>query len=124
MNSVKKVGTIKIIVDFIKKDSDNILTLFNMHDDLTKTPLVKCTNEHYSEHPLIRPFDKLLEKGNPDIGNVTAILIKNNATPILGVIGSIVLTEAISIKRILIFPGWGLNKLSTDKAYFPQLSNR
>lgn len=76
-------------------------------DDFAKCPVIKENGVPFSEHPMLRPFDKFLIKGNPDIGEVTHVFILYHEINRPVMVCSIVKTK----KRILLLPAWGKGTL-------------
>ena len=72
--------------------------------DSLKYPVIKENGSPFSEHPLLRPFDKFLLDGNPKIGTVTYIFILHQKINRPTIVCAIVETE----NRILLLPAWGL----------------
>lgn len=77
---------------------------FPSMDDFTTCPVIKEKGIPFSEHPLLRPFDKFLLEGNPDIRKVTHAFILYREVNRPAMVCSMVKTE----KRILILPAWGI----------------
>ena len=79
------------------------------YDDFGKCPVIKNTGLPYSEHPLLRPFDKFFKKGDQNIGKVTYVFLFYEKARRPAIIFSMVKTD----KRILILPAWGTGNLKS-----------
>ncbi|VUT27517.1 MAG: hypothetical protein SYNGOMJ08_00063 [Candidatus Syntrophoarchaeum sp. GoM_oil] len=76
-------------------------------DDFVRCPVIKETGKPFSEHPMLRPFDKFLFSGDPNIGKVTHIFLLYQKINRPAMVCSIVQIK----KRILILPAWGISPM-------------
>lgn len=79
-----------------------VSTTFPM-DNFINCPVIKEKGIPFSEHPMLRPFDKFLLRGDPNIGKIIHVFILYHEINHPAIVCSIIKTE----KRILILPAWG-----------------
>jgi len=77
-------------------------------DVFSRCPVIKEKGIPFSEHPLLRPYDKFLINGSPDVGKVFNVFIIFNGIVLPALICSIVVTK----KRILVLPAWGSGEVN------------
>jgi len=99
--------SIPIEISCERIDEGYLILTTPTRDDFVCCPVIKETGKPFSEHPMLRPFDKFLFSGDPNIGKVTHIFILYQKINRPAMVFSIVHTE----RRILILPAWGIGPM-------------
>jgi hypothetical protein len=86
---------------------------FETADSFNNVPVIIEKEDTLIGHPFLRPFDRYIYEGIPDIGKIFYILLRPSIYVFPKVICSITLSK--NKKQIYIYPAWGCNELTLQR---------
>ncbi len=86
---------------------------FETSDSYNYVPLIREKTDLSVGHPFLRPFDRCIYEGIPDIGKVFFILLRVSRNVFPKVLCSITLSK--NNKQLYIYPAWGQNDVTLNR---------
>jgi hypothetical protein len=86
---------------------------FETSDSYNNVPLIREKTNPSIGHPFLRPFDRCIYEGIPDIGKVFFILLRVSDNMFPKVLCSITLSK--NNKQLYIYPAWGQNDVTLNR---------